>query len=164
MFFDSISASAQLSQAYEPTARKARSEDAQAQPLSPSSWGNDTISFSPEALAAQSNAAKQAEKNEEREENDAAAEFSKYLRQARGEESSRSSSLEEELENLKERLRKLEEKKQKEAEKAAEKGTTDTLQAKFEALDEEIAQVSSQIAELESLLMKNNGKSGFKPG
>ena len=163
MVFDAISAATQLAQGYGITGTRPGKTDATAKSALPASWGSDTTSFSPEALAAldmAAVAAKQPELDEGKEENGAAAEFSKYLRQARGEESASSGSLEEELENLKERLRKLEEKKQKEAEKAAEEGASGTLQTRFEALDEEIAQVASQIAELEQMLLKMNGKGG----
>lgn len=128
--------------------------DAESSVSRPASWGSDTVSFSPAALAAM-----QAEESEKQEksEDDGTAAFAKYMRKARGEEASSASNPEEQLERLKERLKKLSE--QKAAIATKEDGSPQaTKDSKMEALDAEINQVISQIAELEGLITQKNGK------
>ena len=149
MFLDGILNTGYTSPASATSAYKKQNEETST-PL-PRSWGSDTVSFSAEAVAARQ---AEAASNQE-EKDDPTAAFSKYMREARGEESSTAGDPAAQLEKLKERLKKLAEQK---SQIATEEGTPEaTKQSKMEALDAEMNQVISQIAELTTQIAEMQG-------
>lgn len=148
-----------LSAGYAPqlAARSLRSLQEEEQPLLPSSWGKDTVSFSQEALDAQRAEAGSKQRGKDTMEKDgASASFAEYMRKARGEDPSTGANPQEQLERLKERLKKLTGQK---AQIATDEGLAEAgAQSKMEALDAEINQVISQIAELTAQIAATKGK------
>ena len=122
----------------------------------PFSWNKDTVSFSPEAMAAQeaATAEKQAvvqnrqdEQAEEAEENDAVAAFSKYMKKASGKEGT-PANIEEQIKALKEKLKTL---NAQLSQVAMDKNLPEeTRNSKVETVQNEIGQVIAQISELMS--------------
>ena len=114
----------------------------------PVSWGSDTVSISKEARAAQqsSSTADQNEESEtEGEEEDAAAIFGNYMAKARGAASSDST---DQLEALQSKLQQLQAKK---SQILSASGLSDEAkEAQAGAIDGQIAQIMSDIAELQA--------------
>lgn len=150
MYLDGILSTGYTSQALANSANKKQEEEESSLPLS---WGKDTVSFSQEALAAQrAEAANKQEAEDKTAGDDTAAAFAEYMKKARGEDSETSADPVEQLEKLKERLQKLTEQK---AQVATEEGSSEAAkQGKMEALDAEINQVITQIAELSAQIAK----------
>lgn len=109
----------------------------------PVSWGEDTVSFSPEAMAAL-----KAVQTDDDGESDAKDQFSEYMDKATGKDGGSASSPEEHVAKLKEKLEKLSSEIAKVA--ADTSMPEETKNSRMQTLQGEMNQVVAQIAELEA--------------
>ena len=111
----------------------------------PLSWGADTVKISAEAKAAQQSSSTAEEDKDAESEEDATAAFGSFMSKARGATSSDSS---DQLESLKSKLQQLQSKKSQILSNA---GLSDDMkEAQAGAIDGQISQIMSEIAQLQS--------------
>ena len=127
------------------TKKSDKDNDAESSISSPFSWGADTVKISAEARAAQQSSATAEEGEDAESEEDASAAFSNFMSKARGSTSSDSS---DQLESLKSKLQQLQSKKSQILSNA---GLSDDMkEAQAGAIDGQISQIMSEIAQMES--------------
>ena len=127
------------------TKKSDKDNDAESSVSSPFSWGADTVKISAEARAAQQSSATAEEGEDAESEEDASAAFSNFMSKARGSTSSDSS---DQLESLKSKLQQLQSKKSQILSNA---GLSDDMkEAQAGAIDGQISQIMSEIAQMES--------------
>lgn len=131
-------------------------KDSESSNSTPLSWSADTVSISPEALAAQqaSPTVNQNEQSAEEGEEDATAAFGEFMAKARGEKTSSDPS--EQLEALKSKLTQLQSKKAEVL--SSPELPEETKLSQASAIDGQINQIVSQIAELESQMAQNESE------
>ena len=111
----------------------------------PLSWGADTVKISAEARAAQQSSSTAEEGEDAESEEDATAAFGSFMSKARGATSSDSS---DQLESLKSKLQQLQSKKSQILSNA---GLSDDMkEAQAGAIDGQISQIMSEIAQLQA--------------
>ena len=127
------------------TKKSDKDNDAESSVSSPFSWGADTVKISAEARAAQQSSATAEEGEDAESEEDASAAFSNFMSKARGSTSSDSS---DQLESLQSKLQQLQSKKSQILSNA---GLSDDMkEAQAGAIDGQISQIMSEIAQMES--------------